>query len=180
MEARRATVREGRVWFATRRSFPVPRRSRTESEKGASTELVRQRVLVIEDNVDMADTLREMLEQAGHEVVLAHTGVDGVRKASALRPDIILCDIGLPGISGYEVSRLLREDDSLRATYLVALTGYAAPDDVVRAVEAGFDCHLAKPFNPEVVMQMVTGAANPRDACGSGKFRARPRGKRLR
>jgi len=185
MEARRASVREGRVWFSERRSFPTTR-SRTgwmqEREvKGARAALGRHRVLVIEDNVDMADTLREMLEHGGHEVVLAYTGTDGLMMATQLRPHVILCDIGLPGMSGYEVSRLLREDDSLRATYLVALTGYAAPDDVVRAVEAGFDRHLAKPFSPEIVMQMVAGApADARDPLSSGKLRGRTRAKRLR
>jgi PAS domain S-box-containing protein len=108
---------------------------------------VRQRVLVIEDNLDAAETLKEVLEMNGQDVVaLAYDGQDGVAKARALQPDIVLCDIGLPGFDGYEVARQLRVDPGLAAT-LVALTGYARPEDQRRAIESGFDHHLGKPVD---------------------------------
>jgi two-component system CheB/CheR fusion protein len=103
------------------------------------------RVLVIDDNVESADTLRELLTLSGHEVRSAYDGAVGIAAAREFRPEVVLCDIGLPGISGYAVAQALRADPSLGGTYLVALSGYAHPDDVARAHEAGFDRHVAKP-----------------------------------
>jgi two-component system CheB/CheR fusion protein len=105
------------------------------------------RVLVVEDNVDAAESLREVLELGGHVVDLAFSGGEGIEKAKLLRPDVVLCDIGLPNVNGYDVARKLRADPALDATLLVALTGYAGPSDRERAAEAGFDEHLAKPPN---------------------------------
>jgi PAS domain S-box-containing protein len=104
-----------------------------------------RRVLIIEDNVDAAESLREALEFGGHLVDVACTGTAGIEKARTFVPDVILCDIGLPGMDGYEVARAVRADAKLRGIRLVALTGYAAPDDVTKARESGFDRHLAKP-----------------------------------
>lgn len=106
-----------------------------------------RRVLVIEDNVDAAQSLREVLELGAHEVAIAYTGPEGVEAARRCKPDIILCDIGLPGMDGYGVARALRADPDpqLRSTYLVALSGYSLPEDVARSKEAGFDRHMAKP-----------------------------------
>jgi PAS domain S-box-containing protein len=104
-----------------------------------------RRVLVVDDNVDAAETLRDLLDLAGHEVAVAHDGEAAVERARALRPEIVFCDIGLPKLDGYGVARAIRADPGVRGAYLVALTGYALPDDLRRAVEAGFDEHLAKP-----------------------------------
>jgi two-component system CheB/CheR fusion protein len=108
-------------------------------------------VLVIEDNVDAASTLREALELGGHEVETASSGLGGVEKARAFRPEIVICDIGLPGMDGYAVARALRADPDLHRVALVALSGYAAPADVAKAKEAGFDVHLAKPPTIEAI-----------------------------
>lgn len=105
----------------------------------------RRRVVIIEDNRDAADSLREALLFGGHEVNVAHSGVEGIALVRELRPDVVLCDIGLPGIDGYEVARTIRADQRLRNVHLVALTGYALAEDVRRAATAGFDCHIAKP-----------------------------------
>jgi len=105
----------------------------------------RRRVLVIEDNADAARTLADVLELEGHEVTVAHDGTSGVALAHELRPDVVICDLGLPDLDGYEVGRLLRRDVSLHATRLIALSGYAQPEDVERAREAGFEVHLPKP-----------------------------------
>lgn len=105
----------------------------------------RVRVLIIEDNVDAAETLREALELGEHEVRVAYNGVDGLALARKLRPDVLLCDLGLPGIDGFEVARAFRADESLRGTFLIALSGYSQPEDRRRAQEAGFDRHVAKP-----------------------------------
>jgi two-component system CheB/CheR fusion protein len=105
----------------------------------------RRRVLVIEDNIDAADSLREALELDGHEVAVAYDGADGIAKAREFRPDVVLCDIGLPGMDGYAVARVLRSDEALKDIRLVALSGYALPEDLQRAAEAGFERHVAKP-----------------------------------
>jgi len=96
-----------------------------------------RRVLVIEDNVDAAESLREVLEFGGHTVQLANNGGDGIAKSLSFRPDMILCDIGLPGLDGYEVARRLRAEKTLASVYLVALTGYALPEDMAKAKAAG-------------------------------------------
>jgi PAS domain S-box-containing protein len=104
-----------------------------------------RRVLIIEDNVDAADTLREALELGGCIVAVAHDGPEGMERARALPLDVVLCDIGLPGMNGYAVARAMRSDPALKHVALVALTGYGQADDVAAAREAGFDAHLVKP-----------------------------------
>ncbi len=114
-----------------------------------------RRVLVIEDNVDAAESLREVLQLQGHEVEVAYSGPDGLKKCRELKPDVVLCDIGLPGMDGYEVARAVRRDAEVRALHLVALTGYALPEDLAKAREAGFDQHLAKPPSIERVEEVL-------------------------
>ncbi|MBI2895074.1 MAG: PAS domain S-box protein [Deltaproteobacteria bacterium] len=130
----------------TARTRPEPRGERAT-----------RRVLVIEDNVDAADSLRDALELGGHSVEVAYAGPEGIEKARAFKPDVVLCDIGLPGMDGYAVARELRADEALRQVRLVALTGYARPQDVAKAREAGFDAHLAKPPSFEALERSVTG-----------------------
>ena len=121
-----------------------------------------RRVLVIEDNVDAAESLREVLEFDGHSVQLANNGGDGIAKSLSFRPDMILCDIGLPGLDGYEVARRLRAEKTLASVYLVALTGYALPEDMAKAKEAGFDEHIAKPASLERLEQILASALKRR------------------
>jgi PAS domain S-box-containing protein len=111
--------------------------------------VVRCRVLVIEDNQDAADSLRDVLQLDGHVVEVAYTGREGIEKAHAFRPDVVLCDIGLPGLDGYGVARAMRAAPELGRVALVAVSGYTQPEDVARSKEAGFDAHLAKPPSVE-------------------------------
>jgi two-component system CheB/CheR fusion protein len=117
-----------------------------------------RRVLVIEDNVDAADSLRDALELGDHRVVVAHEGTDGIAKARIFKPDVILCDIGLPGMDGYAVARELRADQTLKNVLLVALTGYTLSEDLKRASEAGFERHLAKPPSLDQLEDLLAGA----------------------
>jgi PAS domain S-box-containing protein len=103
------------------------------------------RVLVIDDNEDAATSLRDVLELSGHHVRIAPDGPAGIAVAREFRPEIVICDIGLPRMNGYEVARAVRADPDLAGTWLVAMSGYAAPEDVQRARDAGFDRHVAKP-----------------------------------
>jgi PAS domain S-box-containing protein len=104
-----------------------------------------RRVLLIEDNADAAQSLAKALGLRGHDVAIAHDGRHGIARAGELIPDVVLCDLGLPDCDGHLVARRLREDSRLRDVALVALSGYAQPDDIARSTAAGFDCHLAKP-----------------------------------
>jgi CheY-like chemotaxis protein len=131
----------------------------SEPVVAASGARAGKRVLIIEDNVDAANSLREVLELAEHSVEVAHAGPDGLRKARAFAPDVVLCDIGLPGMNGHEVARALRADPALRSVFLVALSGYALPEDLAKAMEAGFDGHLAKPPNLEKLERLIDGAS---------------------
>ena len=103
------------------------------------------RVLVIEDNADAADSLAELVRSYGHEVDVAVDGPRAIAKARETLPDLVLCDIGLPWLNGYQVAQLFRSDPKLRNVRLVAVTAYTDPEDVQRAKAAGFIGHVAKP-----------------------------------
>jgi len=122
----------------------------------------RRRVLVIEDNVDAADVLREMLLIWDHEVEVARDGREGLLKARSFRPDLVLCDIGLPGMDGYEVAEAIRSDPSIASTYLVAITGYASPDDERKVARAGFHRYLPKPVPVDVIEDVLLSAPSRR------------------
>lgn len=112
----------------------------------------RLRILVVEDNRDSADSLRMVLELYGHEVTVAYTGPDGVEAAREARPDVILCDIGLPGMDGFAVASVLRQDAQTAKARLIAVTGYGQEEDRRRGLNAGFDAHLVKPVDPEKLL----------------------------
>lgn len=129
---------------------PAPART---SGKGA-----HRRVLVVDDNVDAAETLREVLLSWGHEVEVAYDGMEGLAKARAFRPDVVLCDIGLPTVNGYEVAQALQADPALAGAVRVAVTGYARPEDRRRALEAGFHRHLGKPVELDQISDILDEA----------------------
>jgi two-component system, chemotaxis family, CheB/CheR fusion protein len=115
------------------------------------------RILVIEDNVDAAETLDTLLQLWGHEVRVAHAGAEGVALARDFRPDVVLCDIGLPGgLDGYAVARALRAGLDGASPYLVALTGYGQEQDQRLAAAAGFDRHIVKPVDHEVLANVLS------------------------
>jgi CheY-like chemotaxis protein len=114
------------------------------------------RVLIVEDNRDAAESLRMLLEASGHEASAAYAGAAAVEAARRTRPDVVLCDIGLPGgMDGYAVARALRADAGLSAATLIALTGYAQEEDQRTAREAGFDRHLTKPVEPAALLRLL-------------------------
>jgi CheY-like chemotaxis protein len=109
---------------------------------------------VVDDNVDAADSLAELVELFGHTAEIAHDGPTALAKARLNPPDVVLCDIGLPGMSGYEVARALRASPH-GPMRLVAVSGYALPEDVARAAAAGFDGHIAKPPDPDEIARAL-------------------------
>ena len=138
--------------------LPLDLRPPTAVERRATLARGRhRRVLVIEDNVDAADSLRDVLEIQGHEVAVAYDGAAGIARAREFHPEVVLCDIGLPGMDGYEVARAFRADEALRGAQLVALSGYALAEDLQRATEAGFERHLTKPPSFEKLAAVLAG-----------------------
>ncbi len=113
------------------------------------------RVLVVDDNVDMATILTSMLRHKGYTVRTAYTGPEGLRIAQEWAPRIVLLDIGLPGLDGYEVARRLRIDPDRSTTRLIALTGYGQGSDIALTREAGFDAHLVKPYSFDELEQLM-------------------------
>jgi len=116
-------------------------------------------VLLIEDNDDGREMMATMLASFGYTVLQARDGLEGVRMATAQRPDVALVDIGLPGIDGYEVARRLRHDDATGAIRLIALTGYGLAEDQRRVLEAGFDLHLVKPVELAALLEQLDETA---------------------
>jgi CheY-like chemotaxis protein len=92
--------------------------------------------------------MRDFLELSGYEVELACSGADGLTAARHFHPEVVLCDLGLPGMSGFEVAAELRRDPATRSAKLIAVTGYGRDEDRRRSKEAGFDLHLTKPVDP--------------------------------
>jgi PAS domain S-box-containing protein len=113
------------------------------------------RVLVVDDNQDAANALRLLLEADGHEVRLASDGVSGLALAREYRPDYLLLDIGLPRMSGYDIAASLRADPAMKATTIVAITGYGQVHDRNRTAAVGFDHHLTKPVEYSALQQLL-------------------------
>jgi len=118
---------------------------------GTATSQQRLRVLVVDDNVDAAITLSELLKLWGYEAWVVHNGLEAVRIALTHQPDVALLDIGLPLMDGYEVAQRIRQEFSLHRPILIAVTGYGQEEDRRRSLEAGFDYHFTKPVNLAVL-----------------------------
>jgi CheY-like chemotaxis protein len=112
-------------------------------------------VLVIEDNPEVADTLRRLLELSGYDVWVAYTGTDGVRLATAHPPDVVLSDIGLPGLDGWGVAQELRRNPATAGVRLIAVTGHGSDEDKRHAEAVGYDHLLTKPADPETLLALV-------------------------
>jgi len=119
------------------------------------------RVLVVDDNLDAVETLAMLLDLWGHDVRSARDGPTALETAAAHRPDVVLLDISLPGMSGYEVAQELRGKPELARTVLVAMTGYGQVEDKKQTLSAGFTLHLVKPVEPDVLQKLLSdlGAA---------------------
>jgi CheY-like chemotaxis protein len=107
----------------------------------------RSRVLIVDDNVDMACSIARLLELLGHSVQIAHDGPTAIEAVRAFRPEVLLLDIGLPTMDGYEVARRLRAEDCGKEARIIAITGYGQEEDRRRSRDAGFDHHLIKPVD---------------------------------
>jgi signal transduction histidine kinase len=121
-----------------------------------------RRILVVDDNVDAALTLAELLTLSGHETHVAHDGLSALDAARRLNPDVVILDIGLPGLDGFEVARRLRTEPAFRSIVLVALSGWVQPGDLARSHAAGFDHHFAKPIPLTTLERVLREASGDR------------------
>jgi two-component system, cell cycle response regulator DivK len=115
----------------------------------------RRTVLVVDDHEDNRRILRDLLQSAGYEIVEATTGEDAVVTAEARVPDLILMDIQLPGIDGYEATRRIKANEALRRIPLIVVTSYALSGDDAKAFAAGADAYVAKPFSPRAMLAKI-------------------------
>jgi CheY-like chemotaxis protein/anti-sigma regulatory factor (Ser/Thr protein kinase) len=119
-----------------------------EQARAPASSPAAQRILVVDDNEDVAITLNSLLQTLGHETRMAHDGAAALTAAEEFRPDVVLLDIGMPGMDGYEVARRLRATKRGRRLRIIAVTGWGQEADRRKAREAGFDVHLVKPVEP--------------------------------
>lgn len=134
---------------------PMQTSLRGELQADSVDDNVVRRVLVVDDNRDAAETLVALVELWGHEARAAHDGPSAIDIARRYRPDTILLDIGLPGMDGYEVAKRLRSEGSATKTFLAAVTGYGEDSARQQSEDAGFDCHLTKPVDPEALRDLL-------------------------
>lgn len=141
--------------------LPLLKSERSTRDPGATgvrpyiADALRKRVLVVDDNVDAAESIGMILRVHGYDVRCVYDGPSVLKVAEAYRPDVVVLDIGLPGMSGYDVAKQLRQRPEFRRTPLVAVTGYGQEEDRRRSQEAGFDYHLTKPVDPEALQAFV-------------------------
>jgi CheY-like chemotaxis protein len=127
------------------------------------------RVLVVEDNRDSADTLAKLLEISGYNVSVAYTAMEGLEAAKRIRPDVVLCDIGLPDSDGFALAEALQENPVTSSARLIAVTAYGKQSDRERSERAGFVLHLVKPVNAGALLQLLEQTAAPAVASSDGR-----------
>ena len=132
----------------------MPRRKTAGPDEGSDAQ---RRVMVVDDNPDSAETMAELVKIWGYDVRTAHDGPGALDCARSFRPHVVLLDVGLPGMDGYELAQRLRAE-GLAGNLMVSVTGYGQPEDRRRAEEAGFDHHLTKPVDPDTLQRLVSQA----------------------
>jgi PAS domain S-box-containing protein len=133
------------------------------SPAGPSPSRPSQRVLIVDDNRDFANSMVTVLKLAGHDAQALYDGASAVATAREFRPQTVLLDIGLPGVSGYDLARDLRADRDLAPLTLIALTGYGREEDRDRVIAAGFDHHFVKPVDPAALLQRIGSDSSPNE-----------------
>jgi CheY-like chemotaxis protein len=142
--------------------------SRLEPDRAEVGPARRRRVLVVDDNHDGAETLAQIIELFGHDVEVAHDVPEALLGSLASPPDVVISDVGMPGMSGCDLARILRANRAFDATWLVALSGHSRPSDRAEALAAGFDEHRAKPIEAGALERLLAGPLERRAGQGGG------------
>jgi CheY-like chemotaxis protein len=131
----------------------VETRPRSVPELPALGAKSKQRVVVVEDNLDSADSLRRLLELSGYKVYVAYSAADGLKTIRRTRPHVVLCDIGLPDTDGFTLAQEIQKDAAIAGIRLIAVTAYGRDKDRARSRDCGFERHLVKPVDPKVLLE---------------------------
>lgn len=127
-----------------------------ENIKLNDTTKISRRVLIIEDNADSAESLQFLLEMNGHIVQTSEDGRSGIETAAEFLPEVVICDIGLPGeLAGFQVAAKIRENDHFKDIFMIALSGFGLEKDKERSLSSGFNCHLVKPPDFDYLLEML-------------------------
>jgi CheY-like chemotaxis protein len=143
---------------AVRHDMEAKEMQATQAEEAICSSTVGKRVLIVDDNVDAAETLAMMLELMGQQTRQAHEGNNALKVAQEYDPEVIFMDIGLPGLSGHEVVTRMRKELGMTAAYIIALSGYGTEEDRRKSFVAGFDNHLVKPLDPSTLPNILAAA----------------------
>ncbi len=143
--------------FLVRRPLPGAARDNTDATEQISPTTVKntRRILIVDDNEDSAEVTSILLSLEGHEVAIAHCGTEALEKVPSVRPDVLLLDIGMPNMDGYELARRMREMPETRHAVFIAVTGYGQPADLLNSEKAGFRHHLVKPIEPAELIALI-------------------------
>jgi CheY-like chemotaxis protein/two-component sensor histidine kinase len=161
IEARSAGIDQGSEFVI---HLPIADQASPDRPTGTVNEvtpLPSRRILVVDDNVDAATSLALLLRSLGHEIQLAHDGLEAIKAAREIKPSIVLLDIGMPKCNGYDAARAIREFDCGHNIVLIALTGWGQEDDIQRSKDAGFDAHLVKPVDLTALMEVLSRYVGP-------------------
>ncbi len=155
IQARSAGLGQGSEFIVRLPILPSPVQSEIPEVEKSKTSGRPSRVLIVDDNLDTADSIGMLLKRSGHEVTVTYSAEKALEVAAEFQPDVVLLDIGLPEMDGYEVARRLRRDSRLKGVKLIALTGYGQDSDLQRSKEAGFDYHLVKPVGLDEIEELL-------------------------
>jgi CheY-like chemotaxis protein len=145
--------------FTLRLPLDVPSISPVSREHGYLPNTRPFRMVIIEDNVIAARSTQMLLKELGHQTEIAHNGIEGIAVVQQFQPQVVLCDLGLPGIDGYQVARRLRQCSELSEIRLISTSGYGQEEDKQRALAAGFDAHLVKPIDFRELQRLLSELA---------------------
>ena len=136
----------------------------SRSEEIVEPRVTKRRLLIVDDLKDSADSLAKLMELMGHEVHTAYSGEEAVLAAAKFQPDLVLLDIGMPKLNGYDACRHIREQPWGKGMFLIALTGWGQEQDRRRADQAGFNAHIVKPVDPGALVKLLASVPVQREA----------------
>ncbi len=162
IEAKSAGAERGSEFIVRLPVRALQERGPAEPALSSAEKPLRRRVLIADDNRDAAESLALLLQMEGHEVTVAHDGREAIAAFEREPPDVALLDIGMPGLNGYEIARMIRRSPHGRSVVLVAVTGWGQDNDKTQALQAGFDHHFTKPVEPDAIAALLA-SAGPND-----------------